>query len=142
MFRVSLVVLLCLGAPVAAEAGPNQEINDFQRANPGYRERAGTFYENEYLPGAAAGLARAAGNPRLSEAARRLLRAFVYDWLDAYISGDGALNGAAHAAVLRRLDDRVREALCDDAAYARYLAWRRQAQGADNPLDFLMRPPG
>jgi hypothetical protein len=134
--------MLCLCTPVAAEAGPNQDVNDFLRANPGYRARAGTFYENQYLPGAAVGLARAAGNPRLSEAsARRLLRTFVYDWLDAYISGDGALTGEAHAAVLRRLDDRVREALCDDEAFARYLGWRRRAQGADNPLDFLMRPP-
>ena len=27
------------------------------------------------------------------------------------------------------------------AAFDRYLAWRQNAQGVDNPLDFLMRPP-
>src|SRR5262249_37831295 len=139
---VATLLTLCANATAPAQDAAGPEMARFLRANPGYRQRAGAFYEAEYLPGAAAGLARAARAKGLSEQdARAALRPFVYDWLDAYISGGGAVSPAGHAGVLRRLDDRVRAALDDDAAFARYLAWRQNAQGADNPLDFLMRPP-
>src|SRR5262249_9024261 len=109
----------------------------------GYLERAGSFYETEYLPGAAAGLARAVGHPRLPEpAARRLLRHFIDDWLGAYIDGEGAISPADYARVVHRVDAEVRTALWDDEAPARYLVWRTQAPGRSNPLAFLMRPPG
>ena len=144
MRHAALAALLTLCAKAAAPGqGPaGEEASRFLRDNPGYGQRAGAFYEAEYLPGAAAGLARAARAEHFSERdARGVLRAFVYDWLDAYISGGGAISPAGRAGVLRRLDARVRAALDDNAAFNRYLAWRQNAQGVENPLAFLMRPP-
>jgi hypothetical protein len=141
---VAALVALAVLAP-AARAGdaPGQAPSAFLRNNPGYRERAGAFYEKEYLPGAAAALARSVNHRRLpEEAARRLLRAYIYDWLAAYIEGEGAVPAAEQVRLLRDLDARVREALCDDAAYERYLKWRLRSQGGDNPLAFLMPPLG
>jgi hypothetical protein len=135
----AVLSLACLPAAVAAQDAPNQTANRFLRDNPGYRDRAGTFYEKEYLPGAAAGLAKTVRHSRMSEpAAQRALRAFIYDWLDAYIAGGGTVQPEEQARLLQRLDDRIRDALCDDNAYRRYRSWRLTAQGDDNPLAFLM----
>jgi len=139
----ALVSLAVLAPAALAGEAPGQAPGAFLRNNPGYRERAGTFYEKEYLPGAAAALARSVRHPRLPEgAARRLLRDYVYDWLAAYIEGEGAVPAAEQARLLRDLDGRVREALCDDDAYRRYLNWRLRSGGDDNPLAFLMPPRG
>ena len=137
---LTLFIVLILST-VHAEEVAGQARTRFLQSNPGYRDRAGTFYEKEYLPHAAGALSRAANQPRLTEKeAARLLRLFLYEWLEAYIDGGGAISTTDHARVLKKLDERMRSALDDNNAFARYLDWR-QSQGNDNPLAFLIRSP-
>ncbi len=141
--RTTILTLLILLIPatVRAQEVAGQARNRFLGSNPGYRERAGAFYEKEYLPHAAVALSRAADQPRFTEnEASRVLRLFLYEWLDAYIDGGGAISNTDHARILKKLDERMRSALDDNNAFARYLVWR-QSQGDNNPLAFLMRSP-
>ncbi len=115
--------------------------NRFQELNPGYRERAGASYEKQYLPGAATSLWRAVKLERFTEEeAAKSLRRFIYDWLDAYVEGGGAMSRSAHAGVLKRADDRMRQSFDDESAFKRWIAWRSEPTGRDNPLAFIMHP--
>jgi hypothetical protein len=108
--------------------------------NPGYRERAGTSYENTALPGSTASLAKAVNHPRLPEGmAREILKEFIYNYLDLYLDRNGALTRAEQARLLEQVDQRVRDTVGDEAAFQRYLTWRKESGREENPLEFLFR---
>jgi hypothetical protein len=124
-------------AVCGAAAGPNE----FLKNNPGYRARAGAFYEQKYLPEAAADLVKAVASPNLTdEKARALLKGYIYDWLGCYCEGNGSVTRADLDGLLRALDNKVKAALNDEAAFARYQAWRRTADRQGNALAFLFVP--
>jgi ABC-type transport system substrate-binding protein len=113
--------------------------NAFTKSNPGYVERAGKFYEQKYLPDAARQLAEHAGlTTEEKGVAQELLRKFIYDWLDAYVTDAGKMRPESMEAVLRATDDGFRKRL-DAPKFKRYLAWRKNPTGANNALAFLFR---
>ncbi|HUT35407.1 MAG TPA: carbon-nitrogen hydrolase family protein [Planctomycetota bacterium] len=120
--------------------GPVDVDNLFSRQNPGYKQRAGEFYEKEYLGKAVEQLAEAVG---LAEEqlpfAKAILRAYIYEWLDACVRGGGAVAAEHLERALAAMDERCQGELKDDQ-YPKYLEWRKDRTGARNALAFLMRP--
>ncbi len=117
---------------------PDGPDNAFARANPNYRARAGAFYEKEYLGKALDQLAAAGQLTDAQKAvARRIVRGFIDDWLESYVSGDGRISRRDLARCLALMDERFREEL-SPAGYGAYLRWRKDETGDANALAFLM----
>ena len=115
--------------------------NDFARQNPRYKERAGRFYEKQYLGKAVDQVVEHAGlSGEQRPAAHAILRAFIYDWLDATVRGGGAMPRAHLDRAFAAMDERFQGEL-DDAQYRKYLKWRKSQGGARNALGFLMKSP-
>lgn len=115
--------------------------NEFSRANPGYRERAGAFYEKEHLGKAVEQLAEMAElNEQERTQAREILRQFIYDWLDTYVRNDGRMPEEERGKLVAAMDEKFGAKLETARFAALYLRWRKDATGAKNTLAFLMRP--
>lgn len=109
----------------------------FREANPGYVERAGAHYEAGSLPRAVEQLSEAADlDAGQASAARNHLRAFIYEWLDAFVRRGPEQVREAIPPLLERLDRRFAATL-DEGQFARYLAWRSASD--ENALAFLLR---
>jgi len=113
---------------------------EFRNNNPGYQERAGAFYELEYLPKAVSQLTKAAHlTEQETAAARKILRGFTYDFLERYVHGGGRIAREELMQCLAQMDQRMQLAL-PPAGFAAYLDWRKDETGADNAMAFLMNP--
>jgi hypothetical protein len=124
-----------------AQTEDPEVVNDFAKSNPGYKKRAGEFYEKEYLEDAVERLGRTAEFTAPDRAvAKAILRAFIYDWLDSTVRGNGQVPAEDLAKHLKRLDERFKSEL-NGAQYPKYLRWRNDRTGARNTLAFLMFPP-
>ncbi|MBI3854980.1 MAG: hypothetical protein HY293_04735 [Planctomycetes bacterium] len=133
----TFIACLFVGSAVAAPQDEKKP-NRFLELNPGYRERAGAFYEKTYLGPAAESLAKAVAVERLTkEAASGVLRQYIYDWLDGYIAGEGEMSRAAHAAVVKRADLAMNPLLDDGPAFQRWVEWRENLQPGGNVLAFI-----
>ncbi len=116
--------------------------NKFLELNPGYKERAGSFYEAQYLPGAAANLVRVVEHQNMTPPqATGILRELIYNFLDVMIEGNGEVTRQERAKVVAHIDKRVRDLVKDEAAFQRYLKWRKVRDRKDNPLEFLFNHP-
>lgn len=137
MKRLIAVLVLLLGT-IVVWAGDEPK-SSFLRANPDYRTRAGTFYEREYLPGAVKGLVAAFAPQVLPEAtATKILRDFIYEFLDQLAEDGGQISRRGHAEVLAGLDARVRELADGPGILDNYEAWKRGSKKEfPNPLAFL-----
>jgi len=125
--------------PYPPNLRPVEVENDFAKANPEYKWRTGASYERDYLGRAVATLAKGAGlSEKQTVAARAILRAFIYDWLDSTIRGNGSVSAGDLKKHLTLMDERFQGELAP-AQYAKYLAWCKDRTGARNPLGFLMR---
>jgi len=123
-----------------AKAPAERSDNSFASANPNYKERAGAFYEKEYLGKALDQLATAAElADEQKTAARKILRAFIDDWLENYVSGNGHISRENPARCLALMDERFQGEL-SQAGHEAYLAWRKDETGGNNALAFLMNP--
>ncbi|MBN1919036.1 MAG: hypothetical protein JW889_14105 [Verrucomicrobia bacterium] len=133
----SVVTLVAVLAVTACSAGGDAG-NRFQEQNPGYRTRAGTFYEETYLPEAVKGLIAAFAPQELAEEqAKAVLRDLIYDFLDMSAHG---ITRRAHAGVLARLDARIRALADGPKVPENYEAWKKGGNPAfPNPLSFLTR---
>jgi hypothetical protein len=123
-----------------AQAETLEPDNAFASNNPGYAERAGAFYEKEYLGKALDQLGAVV--PLTDEqklATRKILRAFVTDWLESYVSGDGHISNEDRERCLATMDAKFKGEL-SQAGYEAYLAWRKDETGGSNALAFLMNP--
>lgn len=129
-------VAACAKYPPNLVAIPDR-LNEFARSNPAYKKRAGEFYEQEYLGRAVEQLAAAGLTAGEKAAAEAILRAYIYDWLDAFVRADGKMTAQNLERLLRLTDERFRGEL-NDAKYAAYLAWRGEKSEADNAMRFLM----
>ncbi len=110
----------------------------FEQWNPGYVQRAGSFYEKKYLDPAARSLAEAARLGWRNRAqVREALRAYIYDWLEVYTQQQGYMTPPALDECLASLDTRMRNVLTVEQFEA-YRAWRAKGQHA---LAFLMMRP-
>lgn len=127
--------ILCCSSVAFAEKDAGQA---FRRSNPGYRERAGKFYEKDYLPGAIKGLQAAFAPQQLDTgAAGSILTNLIYTFLDHYIV-EGAITRRHHAAVIAKLDADVLRLIDDPAIAKRYESWKAGTDPAfPNPLSFL-----
>ncbi len=133
--RTLIALALIASAAVAQDEPPK---NKFLELNPGYRERAGGFYERTYLDSASASLAKAVALERFAKAdAAGVLKQLIYDWLDAYVEGEGQMSRTAYTAVMKRVDASMKKLLDDDAAFKRWAEWRDSTNRELNPLAFL-----
>jgi len=147
-YRCHVVGFRCVRAAVVAVRPPEKYPanlapidveNAFTKANPEYKWRAGAFYEKEYLGRAVENLAKAAGlNNNERTAAKAILRAFIYDWLDSYVRGNGTIAEPDLKKHLALMDERFRGELTE-VKHKKYLHWRTDTTRARNPLAFLMR---
>jgi hypothetical protein len=144
---LALAAATAIGGPTAsqptsseADATTEKADNPFAEANPGYKERAGKFYEKEYLGRALDQLATAAElTDEQKVAARRILTAFIYDWLESYVGGNGHISIESLSCCLALMDERF-EGELSRGGHKAYLAWRKDETGGKNALAFLMNP--
>lgn len=114
----------------------------FSELNPHYKERAGAFYDIKYVSPSAEALFKIADvRPEQMRETLNILRAFVYEWLDAYVEGNGSILEAQVQECIRKMDSRF-DALFDDLQRKQYRIWRDDASGKHNQLRFLMSPSG
>jgi len=142
-FRCVRAAAVVAGPPekYPANLAPVDVENDFAKANPEYKWRAGASYEKDCLDRAVVNLAKEADlDEKQAVAARAILRAFIYDWLDSYIRGNGSVGEEALKRHIALINERFLGELSPDQ-YAKYVAWRTDRTGARNPLAFLMPPP-
>ena len=120
-----------------------RDVNSFKAPNPGYRDWAGKFCEKQYLPLAVRQLAKAVElTDKQAATARKILRTFIYDYLDSYIQGRGKIAREDWARHIKAMDERFRAQL-STAQYKLYLKWRKDTPGSGNAMCHLMiwRPP-
>jgi hypothetical protein len=128
--------------PAASEVQAHSDTasDAFAKNNPGYAERAGAFYEKEYLGKA---LNQLGAVVQLTDeqklATRKILRAFVTDCLESYASGGGQISKEDLERCLATMDAKFKGEL-PQAGYEAYLAWRKDETGGSNALAFLMNP--
>lgn len=139
MRACTTTLLLALVSTTAFVAqGQPYDPDWFQKLNPGYVDRAGKFYEGDYLPGAAKNMAKAATHPALTETkAALLLKGHIYKFLNLYVAGNGSLTRAECSRLAGEFDRAVKELLQDDKAYNKFLKWRASTSRDENPLEFL-----
>jgi hypothetical protein len=110
--------------------------NEFSRLNPLFKQRAGVFYEAKYVgPSAMALIRDAQVEPEQMVGVMDSLRAFVYEYLDAMVRGNGTTSSADHAKCMARLDKRFEDLFPTKKQRALYRVWR---DSEDNTLGFLM----
>lgn len=113
--------------------------NTFLQENPGYQDRAGKYYEKEYLPKAMRQLAETVKLTEKQKAkAGKYLRSFICDWLGSFVKGGGKISRKDVARCLKLMDEKFHGEL-PRAGYQKYLAWRKGKEG-ENALGFLMDP--
>ncbi len=98
----------------------------WNKANPGYKERTGKSYEQTCLPGAVDELAKTASLTKQEKAAaRKILRTFIYDYLESFVTGGGKAVERDQDRRLAKVDKSFREALSDEK-FTKYLKWRKR----------------
>ncbi len=124
--------------PVGKIASEKSE-NTFLRDNPEYRDRAGKYYEKEYLEKATHQLAEVVKiADKQKPKAGEILKSFIYDWLGRFVEGGGRISRKDLTQCLSSMDKRFQGEL-SEAEYEKYLTWRKGKAGA-NALGFLMDP--
>lgn len=97
----------------------------WNKANPGYKERTGKSYEQKCLPGAVDELAKTASlTEKEKAAARKILRTFIYDYLESFVTGGYKAVERDHGRYLAKVDKSFRETLSDEK-FTKYLEWRK-----------------
>ena len=118
--------------------GPVAVENDFTRLNPYYKQRAGTFYETEYLGFSAAKLFKLLDlENRKRVGALDILRGFIYDWLDLDVRDNGRISADHHTEAVTAMNSKFRR-LLSPLQYEIYEAWRDDGSGEVNRLHFLI----
>jgi hypothetical protein len=132
------VSLMAWSDPDLPQVPPDPKVdNTFARLNPGYRTRAGQFYEKDYLPQALAALQRGARlTPAQLPRARATVRVFLYRWLDAYVAAGGQQTDSGCSEQVAWLDRQFASWL-EAAQLEGYQRWKSDP---DNALGFLFRP--
>lgn len=114
--------------------------NEFSRNNPFYKQGAGAFYDTTYVSFSAAQLFDLAHlRPEQMPGALDSIRAFVFDYLDFYVRGNGKITDEQRRTCVVRMDQRFK-LLLDDIQYKIYKIWRNDTSGKVNTLNFLIRP--
>ena len=105
------------------------------KANPHYKERAGSFYEVEYLGKSAKNLFEICDlDPKYRPTAMDILRCFIYDWLDHYIRDNGEITTDHKEVVIDKLDERLSQFLTKDQMVS-FHQWKIDHE--NNLLNFL-----
>lgn len=110
--------------------------NEFTRSNPGYKKRAGEFYEETHIPKATSQLLETCSIPtRLRMDAIDALTFHSYEWLDRYSRHGGKVPTDEHNQLVEILD-RHFQTFLDDKQFACYQSWR-DAPRRRNDFEFL-----
>ncbi len=146
MLRTTLLGIVCFGWTQALTAEPERikidfsspvVDNEFAKLNPDYKPRAASFYERQYLPSAADYLIEvckvdSALHPYLME----ILRAFLYERLDAYVRGGGEISATKLSEVIDSMETRLKKILTPEQ-WGKYPQWKNDRAGK-NGFNFLL----
>ncbi|MEI6236463.1 MAG: hypothetical protein WCT04_25685 [Planctomycetota bacterium] len=120
---------------------PVEVDNSFDHLNPFYKQRSGAYYDIHYVSPAATRLFDLARiRPEQMVGTLDSLRAFVFDYLDFTVRGDGKITEAQRQECMIRMDGRFKT-LLDEFQYKVYQIWRDDSTGSVNALAFIMRSP-
>ena len=135
----SLMAVLAALVLMNVAWGDEAAKKEFLANNPDHRTKAGTFYEQKYLPEAVKGLVAAFAPQVLpEETAKKVLRDFIYEFLDQAIEDGGRISRRGHAKVLAGLDARIRELSDDPQVLGNYEMWKMGGNREfSNTLAFL-----
>lgn len=112
--------------------------DDYSYLNRNSKQRIGSFYEITYLPTATKNLIEAANlSSRQRPPAFEILRAYIYDYLDASARNSGTISPKQSRRVIDLMDSRFKKLLTEDQ-FKTYRLWRKSETLTDNPLGFLM----
>ncbi len=118
--------------------GPVAIENDYTKQDPYYKQRAGTFYETEYLGFSAAKLFKLLDlENRKRVGALDILRGFIYDWLDFCVRDGGRITAEHHTEAATAMDAKFRR-LLTPLQYKIYEVWRDDGTREVNTLYFLI----
>lgn len=143
--KTIVTLLFCVNLSLRAEPPKRVEIdfespavdNDFSKSNPDYKQRAGSFYERKYLSGSAEYLFEVCSiEARQHPYVMEILRAYIYEWMDAYIKGDGKVSKEALSPIIHQMDTRLLD-LMDERQREQFSTWRYSKTGK-NKLKFIM----
>lgn len=110
--------------------------NDFNRRDPFYKQRAGAFYDTRYVgPSAEALIKIAQVRPEQMPGTLDALRAFVFEWLDTYVRGNGSISRPQLEQTIGRMDERFDLLLDSPLQRKLYRVWK---DDDSNQLGFLM----
>ena len=119
---------------------PVEVDNSFANRNPFYKQRAGAFYDTKYVSYSAAQLFDLARiRPEQMIGTLDSMRAFVFEYLDYYVRGDGKITEAQRQECVTRMDGRFKT-LLDEIQFKVYQIWRDDISGKVNTLAFLIQP--
>jgi hypothetical protein len=118
--------------------GPVDVENSFTKLNPFYKQRAGTYYETEYLGFSAAKLFKLLDLDNAKRVgALDILRGFIYEWLDFDVRDNGRIT-AEHCEEAVNSMNRKFERLLSPLQFKIYQVWRDDDTGEVNTLHFLI----
>ena len=123
-------------------AAPVEVSNEFSRQNPGYKARAGTYYDQKYIAPASKQFFDLCSIPRgKRKVAKNIVQAYSYDYLDVMVrlGGPIPLPVAEHIKLVNVMNDRFRT-LLNESDYTCYLSWRDATSG-ENDFAFLTKMP-
>jgi hypothetical protein len=119
-------------------SGPVDVENSFTKANPYYKQRAGTFYETEYLGFSAAKLFELLDLDSAKRVgALDILRGFIYEWLDFSVRDNGRITAEHCEEAVKSMNSKFKT-LLSPLELKIYQAWRDDGTGEVNKLYFLI----
>ena len=118
--------------------GPVDVENSFTKLNPYYKQRAGTFYETEYLGFSAAKLFKLLDLDNAKRVgALDILRGFIYEWLDFNVRDNGRITTEHCEEAVKSMNSKF-ERLLSPLQFKVYQVWRDDGTGEVNTLYFLI----
>ena len=136
---ILIFVAGCAGGPrYPINTAPVDVQNECSVQNPGYKKRAGEFYDRTHIRTGVAQLFSQCSVPWSKKStAVNILRALSYDFLDEYVRRGGLMPPPARMNLIDVLDERFR-LLLSAREYACYEQWRDGSR-EQNDLEFLTR---
>ncbi len=112
--------------------------NAFTKLNPYYKQRAGTYYETEYLGFSAAKLFTLLDLDNAKRVgALDILRGFIYEWLDFTVRDNGRITAEHCEEAVKSMNGKFQR-LLSPQQFKIYESWRDDGTGEVNTLYFLI----
>ena len=144
LFATMVLLAGCKSAPLyPINTAPVEAANEFSRQNPGYKLRAGEFYDRTHISKATKQFYELCSIPKdKRKTALNIVRAYSYDYLDVMVrlGGPVPLPAEERTKLAEVMNARFRT-LLSETEYDCYLSWRDASSG-ENDFAFLTQMPG